>query len=309
MRTEFSVTRLTLALMLACAAALPFAGHAQSADTLAQVAQTGKLRLGYFSEARPFTWSTSGREPDGYGVVLCRAIAAATKAYLRRPDLSVEFVRVTDADPIKAVADNRIDLMCAPMQATLSRRAHVSFSIPVFGGGTGALMRSDTRAALRRYLEGHPVGQRPIWRGSPQLEVLQHRNFAVVEGTASQRWADERRRDLGINSTVTHVSSLEEGVSRVVHRQSEVFLADRSVLLDLVKNDPEARNLVVLDREFDPTAYALALRRGDEDFRLLVDRALSAIYSTGRIEPVYAMFFGPPGANVRDGFRRLAEPE
>jgi polar amino acid transport system substrate-binding protein len=267
------------------------------------------LKLGYFPEARPFTWHAENGQPDGYGVALCKAIGAATKAYLRRPDVKLEFVAITDADPLTAVQDGRVDLLCGPLQATLSRRARVSFSIPVFAGGTGVLVRADARAALRRYLEGHPVGDQPVWRGSPHLDVLQHRNFAVIEGTASQRWLSERKDELAINSVITPVSSLADGVARVADGKSDAFLADRSALLDLVKHDPQASHLEVLDREFDPTAYALALRRGDEDFRLLVDRALSAIYRTGTITPLYSVYFGQPNATAREGFRRLAEPE
>ena len=38
--------------------------------------------------------------------------------------------------------------------------------------------------------------------------------------------------------------------------------------------------------------YALALPRGDSDFRLAVDRALSHIYKSGEIETVFASAFG-----------------
>ena len=38
--------------------------------------------------------------------------------------------------------------------------------------------------------------------------------------------------------------------------------------------------------------YALALPRGDEDFRLAVDRALSHIYRDGEIVTIFAETFG-----------------
>jgi polar amino acid transport system substrate-binding protein len=309
MRTTFRLHRLALAACLLSALYAVPQAHAQDSDTLDQVRATGTLKLGYLAEARPFTWQAAGAQADGYGAALCKAIAAATKASLRRPDLKVDFVAIGDADPLQAVQDGRVDLLCTPLQATLSRRARVSFSIPVFAGGTGVLVRANARAALRKYLEGHPVDSQPVWRGSPHLDVLQHRNFAVIEGTASQRWLNARKNELGVNSIVTPVHSLDEGVARVGSGQSDAFLADRSVLLDRVRNDPQARSLAVLDREFDPTAYALALRRGDEDFRLLVDRALSAVYRSGAILPLYGVYFGPPSATTREGFQRLAEPE
>ena len=37
--------------------------------------------------------------------------------------------------------------------------------------------------------------------------------------------------------------------------------------------------------------YALALRRGDNDFRLAVDRALSRIYRSGEIVEIFSALF------------------
>jgi polar amino acid transport system substrate-binding protein len=44
------------------------------------------------------------------------------------------------------------------------------------------------------------------------------------------------------------------------------------------------------------------LQRGDEDFRLAVDRALSTLYASGDIANVYAKSFGPPSDAVRTFF-------
>jgi ABC-type amino acid transport substrate-binding protein len=51
--------------------------------------------------------------------------------------------------------------------------------------------------------------------------------------------------------------------------------------------------LLLADAYLSMEPYALALRRGDEDFRLAVDRALSQIYRSGEIGGVFAASFGP----------------
>jgi hypothetical protein len=56
-----------------------------------------------------------------------------------------------------------------------------------------------------------------------------------------------------------------------VDRSANVFFADRSILLDAATRSPSAGDLTVLDRLFTYGPLALALARGDEDFRLLVD--------------------------------------
>jgi ABC-type amino acid transport substrate-binding protein len=81
-------------------------------------------------------------------------------------------------------------------------------------------------------------------------------------------------------------------VARVADRSADVLFADRAILLDAIKQSPEASNLVVLERHFSYNAPALALERGDEDFRLLVDKALSALYRSNEFPTLYADHFG-----------------
>ena len=65
----------------------------------------------------------------------------------------------------------------------------------------------------------------------------------------------------------------------------------------------------MLDRLFTYEPLALALPRGDEDFRLLVDRALSAIYRSGEIGDLYAGWFGEPDEAALTFFRLHTLPE
>jgi ABC-type amino acid transport substrate-binding protein len=49
--------------------------------------------------------------------------------------------------------------------------------------------------------------------------------------------------------------------------------------------------------------------RGDEDFRLSVDRALSRVYVSGEIETVYAKWFGAIDDKARAFFRQNTLPD
>ena len=60
-------------------------------------------------------------------------------------------------------------------------------------------------------------------------------------------------------------------------------------------------------RNYEP--IALASVRGDEDFRLLVDRVLSRLYRSGEIGVIYTKFFGEPDASALEFFRFVALPE
>jgi ABC-type amino acid transport substrate-binding protein len=90
------------------------------------------------------------------------------------------------------------------------------------------------------------------------------------------------------------VDTLAEGVERVADRVADVFFGERALRLDAAMRSPYAGDLVLLERHFTYEAPALALQRGDEDFRLLIDRTLSGMYRSGEIEAIYTPYFGKP---------------
>jgi ABC-type amino acid transport substrate-binding protein len=201
-----------------------------------------------------------------------------------------------------AVQAGQVDMVCAPVEATLARRARMSFSLPVFLGGSGFLIRRDAPRTFRDLMEGKATRQQPLWRGSPQLAGLVQHDFAVIGNTASERWLRTRARELHVNAHITTVPTLAAGLQRVQDGESAAFIADRSVLLGLAR---DAHDVTVLDRVVDPTTYALALRRNDDDLRLLVDKTLSGLYRTGRIDAIYGQYFGEEKAGTREWFRQV----
>ena len=88
-----------------------------------------------------------------------------------------------------------------------------------------------------------------------------------------------------------------------------MFFADRSILLDAVKRGPSGDELVVLEREFTYAPIALALERGDADFRLVVDQALSQIFHSEKFHDLYAKWFGKPDQSADTFFRLSTLPE
>jgi ABC-type amino acid transport substrate-binding protein len=292
----------------ACAAlALAFAtpALAQESGTLAKVRSSGTITFGYFPNARPVSFTDAAGNADGYAVALCRGVAAAAKSQLGLSNLAVKFVPLS-AGADQAVQLGQVDMVCAPVEATLARRARMSFSLPVFLGGSSFLVRRDAPKAFRDLVEGKATRQQPLWRGSPQLAGLVPHDFAVIGNTASDRWLRTRARELHVNANISTVPTLAAGLQRVQNRESAAFVADRSVLLGLAR---DAHDVTVLDRVVDPTTYALALRRNDDDLRLLVDRTLSGLYRSGKIDGLYGRYFGEEKAGTREWFRQVGLPD
>lgn len=287
-------------------AALIILAQSSSAQTLERVAASGVFKIGYREDAPPFSFKTEVGEAAGYTVNLCRTIAADVKENLGRPEIALEYIPVGTEDRFQAVADGRIDILCGASTATLLRRELVSFSLPIFVTGVSALLRSDAPAFLREVL----AGRRPTM--PPRKLVIQaftDRKFAARSNTTAEVWLKDSLANLATNSEMVTVSSHMEGLRKVQDGEIDAYFADRAILKGLVAQSESPDNFEISDHFFTYEPYALALQKGDEAFRLLVDRTLSRLYRTGEIDSIFGEYFGVPGEAVRALFMINSLPE
>jgi putrescine:ornithine antiporter len=222
--------------------------------------------------------------------------------------VEIAWVAITPESRIAALRDGKVNVLCGEPDR-LSARKDMSFSIPIFQGGIGALLRKDAPAALSQALSERPGPSGPLWRGTPTQRLLQEQTLAVVAGSPAEKALVDRLAEVQLTAKVVTVKDPAEGVQAVVERKASVFFADRSILLDAARRSPAAGDLAVIERRFTLLPVAIALRRGDEDGRLAVDRALSRAYGTPEFRTVYAKWFGEPDESAAAFFRAVALPE
>jgi polar amino acid transport system substrate-binding protein len=292
-------SRLTVLLTfvaIGCAATLP-----ASAATLDRIKESGRIKLGYLVDASPFTSRNQAGDVEGYGAALCGQVAEQIKTQLSLTNLTVDWVPVMGDDRLREVQQGNVDLMCAPAAATLSRRQEVSFSIPVFPAGVRAVLRADAPQALRDALSETP-NTKPVWRGSPAAKVLEKTKFVVVSGTTTEEWLARGLRKFQLEATVVTVPDYRTALQQLQDRKADVFFGDRAVVLGAL--DPTARkNFLILDRMLTHEPVALAMARGDEDFHLLVDRALSQTYASSSFGDLYRKWIGDYDQGTRTFFQ------
>jgi polar amino acid transport system substrate-binding protein len=294
-----------MAVAAALLAALP-----ATAATLDRIKDTGHIRFGFLKDAPPFSFRGEGDTPAGYAVDLCKQIAAQLKRDLALPGLTVDWVQLDPNERLTAVYKNRVDLLCAPMSETLGRREHASFSIPIFAGGNRAALRADAPTSLRNVLtESRPT--KPIWRGTPAATVLESTKLAVVAETTGERWLNERAKTLQVNAHIVRLPDYRKALSQLVEGDVDVVFGDRAVMLGVLQGlPPEAReNVVILDRMFTHEPAGLALEHGDDDFRVLVDRALSRTYAAPEFAALYSKWCGEFDERARTFFVWNTLPE
>ena len=260
---------------LLVAAVLAAAGAAQadeaSGGTLDRIRQQKVIRIAYREDAPPFSYKDGAGEPAGLIVDLCKAVAEHMARQLTLSSLSVSYVSVTATDRFEAIQQHKADLLCEPTSETLSRRELVDFSIATFVDGASLMIRPN---------------------GPHNLQELAGRKIGVLAGTTTEQELRNSLADAGITAEVIPAKTHTDGLAMLDDARISGYFADRSILVDLLKNSKEPDKLVLADVYLTIEPYALALPRGDTGFRLEVDRALSHIYRSGELGPMFARAFG-----------------
>lgn len=298
---------LTFAIGAGAQAAKAAPPSAPATPIIDRIKASGTVRFGYRTDAKPFSFKDEAGAPTGFSVDLCNKVAEGLKTELNLTALKVEWVPLTLDERLPAVAQGRVDVLCGAETITLTKRETVTFSIPIFPSGIGALLHTDAPSRLVEILNNKPQSS-PTWRASAG-QLVNVQKFSVVNGTTAVPWIAERLKTLNLTAKVATVPDYATGIHGVVDGTTNVFFGDRAILLYYRVWSPDRGDLQVLDRFFTYESLALATARGDSRFLLSVDRALSRFYWTADFRAMYVKWFGEPDNNVMNFYRWNALPE
>ena len=194
--------------------------------TLKRVAQAGTIRLGYRTDAAPFSFVSKAGEVQGYSIELCRAIAEAIGDAIGGVPPRIEFRQVTAADRLDRVAAGEVDLECGSTTNTTARRQRVAFSPLIFITGTRLAVRRDA--------------------GIRGLADLGGRSVAVVRGTTNE----EALRDIvarhGLKVGIVATDDLPQAFALLASGRVDAIGGDDVLLVGhLVRAGARARYAIV----------------------------------------------------------------
>jgi len=259
-----------LVLLLAALFALP-----ATAQTLAKIKKAGVINLGYIDTAPPFSSADARGEPEGYSVDLCRAVAQSIAQQLKQPSLKTHWVKLTIQNRIEAVRLKRVDIECGTTTWTLARQKLVDFSLVTFVDGGSILTKLGGRTSRISDLEGKKI--------------------AVIKGTTTERALRQALKRTLTTSEIVLVAARDEGLALLRKDDVQGFASDRTTLIGIVSANASGDAFRLLDEDFSIEQYALALPRGDTDFRIAVNRGLARLYRTGEVQQVYDRWLGALG--------------
>jgi len=275
-----------------------------AAQTLERIAQTKTVQIGFVADQAPFASIGDDGRAVGYAVDICSRIVEEIARSVG--DVKPAYVETTLDDAFAAVAAGRIDLLCGAITATLGRRETVDFSQPIFLTGASGLLRTDSPRDLRELFLGERRISPPR---SPEMRPFATSRVGVRAGTTTEAILRRTVADEGYGAEILDFATHEEGLAALESRDIDAYVGDRALLVELLGKARDPSRLIVASRLFTREPYGIAMKRGDADLRLLVDRTLSRFYATPEFTALLAKYFADRAASIQAQIVAQSLPE
>jgi len=253
----------------ASAAAAKTAAAATDSPTLARIASSGVVNVGYIPTPGSFAFAAPDGSTVGYSIDLCRHVVDDIRRALARPDLRIAFRPLAPSERIPLLKSGAIDLECGGNTNTVARQRDVDFSFTFFTTGVRFLVKRPLALA----------GAASLWR----------RRVAVTRGTTAQDIVSRLQRDQEVVPVI--VANDNEGARLVEAGQVDAFAQDDVLLYALAGAAAPKAALAVTGDFLSVEPYAFMLPKGDLALRDLVDRTLSDLMRSGQMTALYSKWF------------------
>jgi len=283
---------LVLVLALVCLPLSASVGGEQT-GSLKRIDATGQINLGFRESEPPMSFRDQDGNPVGYSIDLCDHIAAAVKQKLGRSDISVNYVPVTAENRFTSIESDSIDILCGATTKTLGRSERVGFTQLTFATGASLLSLDNTKV--------------------PNIAGLKGKRVAVVSNTTTIEALKGALSKMLVDAEVVPVPSATEGMALLDKGEVDAFSSDQVVLIGQVIARDSGKQYFLSQELFSFEPFALAVKRGDVDFQLVADRALSQLNRSGQILVIYRKWFArfaeKPTVALRALYQLNATPE
>jgi glutamate/aspartate transport system substrate-binding protein len=239
---------------------------------LKQISETKVVKLAHRTDAKPFSFVNVQGQPDGYTVDLCKFVVHSLELQLDAK-LTIAWVPVDTKSRFDAVASGLADMECGSSTVSFERMTKVDFSSFIFMENTGVLVRTSS--------------------GVSGIAGLGGKGIAVIAGTTNEVALKKELQRRQLPTSLVLVKDRQEGLMKLESGAVDGFASDKLLLIGTQNADSSTYKILPEDLSYEP--YAIALPRGDSDFRLAVNRGLSHLYSSHTILDIYLKWFAAIG--------------
>jgi glutamate/aspartate transport system substrate-binding protein len=249
-------------------------GADQLSGTLKKIKDAGSISVGHRESSIPFSYYDDKNQVVGYSQDLVMMVIDAVKKKLNMPNLAVKLIPVTSQNRIPLMQNGTIDIECGSTTNNLERQQQVSFSDTIFIIGTRLLVKKDS--------------------GIKDFTDLKGKNVVVTAGTTSERIVREmnEKNKMGMNI----ISAKDHGESFLTLQSGRVvaFMLDDALLAGERAKARRPDDWVIVGTPQSKEAYGMMIRKGDDDFKKLVDETVAQAETSGEAAKLYQKWFQSP---------------
>lgn len=259
---------------------IPFtqAGPAQAAEelngTLKKIKDTGVIVVGHRESSVPFAYYDLQQNPVGYGMDYAHKIVEAVKTKLNMPKLQVRYVPITSQNRIPLLQNGTYDFECGSTTNNLERQKQVDFSNTFFIVGTRLLTHKDS--------------------GIKDFNDLIGKNVVVTSGTTSEVLLNKMLDKPGFSVNVISVKDHGDAFRTIESGRAVAFFVDDALLAGERAKAKNPTDWIIVGTPQSYEAYGCMTRKGDKQFKALVDQTIAQAQQSGEAVKWFNRWFTQP---------------
>jgi len=260
-----------LVMALAVLAAGMTPAQAQPKSTLDKIGETGTVTVGTRTGSPPFGYVNAKNEWVGFSIDLVdELIKPALEKKLGKP-IKVEKKESTPPTRIPLLSSGAVDLVAETMTDTRARRDSVDFTLTYFVTGAQFLVK-----------KGSPI------KG---IKNIDGKRVAAQQGSTNARIIREKAPKAILREFPDQPAAFQA----LVQGQVDAYTNDGIQLAGLKAKSPDPAQWEIVGDFYSYEPYGMAMRKGDADFRNVVNGGLMDGIESGKFFEIYEKWFGVKG--------------
>ncbi|MDN8066837.1 glutamate/aspartate ABC transporter substrate-binding protein [Burkholderia vietnamiensis] len=260
--------------MIAALCAFASGAHAQETGTLKKIKDTGVIALGHRESSIPFSYYDQNQQVVGYSRDFQMKVVDAVKKKLNLPNLQVKNIPVTSQNRIPLVQNGTVDIECGSTTNNLERQQQAAFSDTIFVIGTRLMTKKDS--------------------GVKDFADLKGKTVVTTAGTTSERLLRKMNNDKQLGMSIISAKDHGDSFNTLESGRAVAFMMDDALLAGERAKAKQPGEWVIVGTPQSEEAYGCMMRKGDADFKKVVDEAISQVEKSGEAAKIYAKWFENP---------------
>jgi ABC-type amino acid transport substrate-binding protein len=260
-----------LVMLLALSVVVPAAVPVSAETTLEKINRTGVLTIGTRTGSPPFAFVNKNNEWVGFSIDLVEQAVIPSIAKKLGKKIKLEKKESTPPTRIPLLTANSVDLIAGTMTDTPQRRESVDFSLTFFLTGAQFLVK-----------KGSPI---------TGIETIAGKRIAAQQGSTNAKIIREKVPAAQLREFPDQPAAFQA----LAQGQVDAYTNDGIQLYGLKAKAPKPEDWEVVGPFYSEEPYGMAMRKGDTEFKAVVDVGLRQAFESGKYFELYEKWFGPKG--------------